>query len=1724
MGSRKIFAALCALGFASVVFARGKKNVETIEASNKDGWQESFDINNKKAGKYNIYVKATDMGGNETMAGPFNLYIDPKSDLPVCGITNPTPQMRVRGNLNIVGTCVDDDAVGYVELVLDGDEENVVRAQGKDFWSYYLDTRELSEGPHTIKVFGTDVNGLRGNPTTLTWNLDRKQPATQVQNHEMGVLVGGSVQFKGIITDGNGIASLAYSLDNGENFIPTKISEDKKTKNCSFSVQVNTKQFDDGPRVLWFKAKDKAGTEGVYSFLYFIDNTPPDVAIVTPEAKETKSGIFSVAGYAKDTMGVTSLAWTFGSEKGEFPIVPGNPYWSQEFNTIGSKDKSRKFTVTAKDLAGNVVSVSRDVPLNQELDRPVLVLSDPVPDAAIDDGDGVFIRGFATDNGRVAKVKYSLDGGSEGEYETECAFSVMVVRGSELSSGKHSIKVVAVDSNGVESLPAVAQFTARGAAPFFQKPSIISGKSAESAVNGMVVHTEGGSSFSIEITSSVGMTRASWQTISGDEVISEKVVEPPKNPVMSVPVSIPIDGSFPRGVVKICASATDIYDRVSEYRLILKVADPSLPAEVYPDEPEQYVNGDGEYEGSAVKFVSVNDEPYEWAMPVTLSQTAKAGEVTLKARVESDDPLSSAKYEISGDAVPGGDATQTGSARLIKPAAGESAWGVEIPLARLPARATNVKVTVTTSKKETKEGSACLRIVRPASDARSNDEKGIHVMPSSGVIVAEGGRRLNMTTGQSVVFYANVIDFAEARLSRAAQGLDLSVEGKTATLTPSASGIYDDVRVIVTDGSGKTYESPAMQLAVSSSAPEVHIATPAQSEWVKNSIRVTGTAADTAGIVSVEYSLDGGESWEPLDVSGGASGAATFSKDISIEEIEEGLVRLDVRATSAGGVVGYDHAAFARFVTPPEVSPVLPLDTDIVNGENTIAFAIKTPIGIRSVEYVAPSGARREEVPVAPLVVTNIGTEAQPINDAMAFEFTDMAGNKTVIDKWQFIIDSDSDLPRVEIHLPVDNEVIIDDFTISGVVYDDDGDANVFYKIDDGAYTPLPDLLTNFSIDVPLASLVDNEHTITMYAVDVNGTRGEETQRVFRVSLEEPKGAVTTPSFEETVRDAIKIEGVASDKNGIALVEVSLDNGSSYNKAIGTERWEYTVDTRAIPDGTQAVFIKVTDNYGITGLYSSLVNIDNISPELSLELPLDGSKTTGTLFFSGYAFDNIVISDMRLTVRSLEGKSVPSDLIGIPVEPDMIVTRILDVSSLQNGLYNVELTAEDRAGNISRVSRNIEVDKNKPVATVDLLYPFDGERKQGVFNIYGQVAAEKGITGLALYIDDSRAAETEETPTGFFKFNVTTDLMSDGEHTYRVDASIEGGGVISSRTQTVTYSSVGPWLTIDNFTYGDFAMRRPYIRGTAGYSISDDELLLSKTKDATAIQKQSVAEKKVARIEISFDNGRTFKTVSKGEKWRYRVENTDLAEGYHFMLARATMANGESAIERVVIQIDNTAPFVRLISPAQGGRYNQSLDFSGLSGDKNGLDAVDLVLRKGDKSSYQVPKFLQGLYLDWHFWGATLFDVGFGLTFFDDNVKVQFQFGQFTQAQRDIFSKTDLRYGGDVVLGIKILANVASIPFGYFFGHDLDWLSMTFAIGADFSWFNETNSGKSQILSALLVQMEFPRVTLANAKRFRTFCLYTEFSLWFIPTDVSSDADIKNLIPQIAEGIRLNIF
>ena len=2013
-------------GFASVLlfliiggllFAGGKKETEEKSVDKTESWQETFDIQEKKEGKYNIMVTAEDEGGNVAVAGPYNIFIDPDSDLPIAGITNPPPEMRVPGNLNIVGTCIDDDAVAYVSLVFDDDFDNPVRAEGQDFWSYYLDTKNMSEGKHKITVTGVDINGVAGNPLEVYWHLDRHSPKTEIYNYELGQLVSGKITLQGEVIDGNGIKSLVYSLD-GENYEEVKLKYNKKDFTWTFNLPINTKDLEDGPQVCWFEGVDLQGTKGTSSFLFFVDNTAPDIHLFSPKEDEAINGIFSVAGSAYDTIGVTKMSYQLGDEIGDFELIAGNPYWIKEFDIRGQTSKTQELIITAVDKSGNTSVMKKKLSVDLEADLPVVIFDSPIYDANNKEDKGpvcdeeFYIRGSVEDDDGVSTIHWSVDNGTQHSLSTEAVFYVDIFeelkKANEengFSEGNHTLRVWAEDIHQTLGKVSVIPFSVRGKVPAFGEAFV----NEESYFSGMEVHPETNPTLTGKVNSTVGLNKISWTINDIPQLSGEMLLKQTKG---ETKFSIPLNNT-PWGLLKIKVFAEDVYNRttettyyvyetnlskvraepkvvfndttlesgtsfgyfvggnavkaefvpetdfatvtVSDNTIFVKTTgkvgksdgikvkittDKNLTyesEEIYFEIPEEnpkialdksgVIDGFGEViisgkvisdyldkgiefgyrflskaqntvnaklegfempkfskvevaeDGSfvidlsdvsfeegitiiemyaksplsketfasvAVSKVSPLPEPdyvanpkakppvpanpaVDWIEGKQLYYTVyyqgeltfsgvnvatlpleklmennfteaeagalsyelfNAGTTTIEVKVldEKEKVVSnklsikkSTDIDVQFDSVDGisyrdgmkvtlpfiGTKEQTSALKVVAVAdlpvtsigykisdsevkkitpkkieGSENQYEAYIPLKDLPAEITDIEIFAEADKKESlhKKGTIC--VIRSLPELGLNDDEKITFEDSE--VYNEKEERL-LTTKDVITGYVNVPRPFTAKLVTENEGLKVVEDGALVHIEPVKEGYYSDIQLVITDSQGIEYTTEAVNFWVDNENPSVEFVESREQDWLTTDLAFEINATDANEIVSVEYAVNEEDSWHKVER---LENTDIYSANVSLVLLSEGLVTLDVRATDSTGKTTVKRMSACKDVTAPEIETIIPAPGDVINGETQLAFKVRDNGKVVNGLYILPVVQETEEIPVLEnteeqenpqvdeitqnlelksLVPIIVGRENAPIQNEMYFRFTDAAGNVTDYTEKTYEIDLESDKPITEIHLPEDMSIHVIDFEISGIVYDDDGDSSIFYKIDDGEYIKLPEPSTSFSIKIPLNSLTDNEHTITAYAEDMFGVKGDEVSVVVRISLEEPKGAVNSPTFEETVKGRVQLSGVTSDKNGIDRVQVSVDNGNTWNDVAGTEIWSYEFDTRVIQDGTHVVFLRVWDEYQVQGLYSSLINIDNTAPDINLELPLDDSYfTTGTVFLSGQTTDNIGLEKLYLQIRNMDQSQpeIPSDLAMRDLTVDEIINQGIDVSSLVDGFYNIELTGEDAAGNITRVSRNIRIDTAKDPATLDLLYPLNGEHLQGMFSIYGMVSSEYDIKMVSLFVDGRELATTEVTRTGYYKFRITPDMITEGEHVYSTRTTLENGTIIYSEEQYFVYSSSGPWIDVSSFAMGDFAIDRPYLEGEAGYSLTEAEMLSLNDKETSKLVKQQIKAKAVEKIEISFDNGKTFTQISDKTKWRYRIENSEMEEGYHFMVVRAIMKNGEQAVTKMIIQIDKTSPTIKLISPGEGGRYNETIEFSGLSSDDVALRDLKLTLRSGDKSSYEVPAFIQGLYLDTQFWGATFYNIGAGLTFFDDNVKLQFQFGQFTESQYKKFTDEPMRYGGNV-LGFKLLANIGYLPFSYMFGPDFSWLSASFALGANFSYFSQTQSGRPQILSALLAQIEFPRITLEKMDMFSMYSMYTELQIWSIPTDVAAgESKIDKIKPQISIGLRVNVF
>jgi hypothetical protein len=994
---------------------------------------------------------------------------------------------------------------------------------------------------------------------------------------------------------------------------------------------------------------------------------------------------------------------------------------------------------------------------------------------------------------------------------------------------------------------------------------------------------------------------------------------------------------------------------------------------------------------------------------------------------------------------------------------------------------------------------------RVAPAAQSFMDEGIHINDDRALL--EGGGSLAME-GRPLSARFVGRPLAKVEILPDPKGLvTASFDDRLILLSPGQEGVAAASKLVATTVDGDKYEWGPVSILVDSGPPVVDILRPAEDEWLKSTVSIELTAADPNGVEALEWSLDG-ESWEKLPL--GADGKASGS--ISAASLPDGALTLRIRATDKAG----KSAVYLRSFNKDTVAPVglvsAPAAGEHVNGYITIAASFTDEGGTLRAHEFSVDGKTWEPFESAffgsrDVELAKVGNDPKNLR----FRATDAAGNSAEVTP-DCTVDGELDLPTVKIQLPEEMEVLRADFEISGVVSDDDGIAAVYYKIDDGAEQRL-DLEGNYSFAIPIAlfETTDNEHVVEMRAEDIFGVQGPKVKRTYRISKAEPVASMENPPIEKTVKGVVMIEGTASDANGIKQVRISVDNANTFNMTDGTEKWTYRFDTRALADGLHSLYVKPLDKYDTEGFFASLINIDNTDPQIILDQPSDGSEVSGVLRLSGRVYDAVAIKSVRLNFdRVMQEGEKAADIQGktsleIDMGLDIIITRDIDITELAEGVYNLRIRVLDKADNFALATRTVTVIRKKKAESIDVMYPLKGESITGEFTVNGRARLEKPVASAMVLLDGKELGEAPLNEDGYFSYRITPTDVADGQHTISARVVNDLGETLTAYEVPVHYTRNGPWISMDNFQYGAYLPYRPYLQGRVGWY---DENMESYDKTTKA---RLLKERDVVSVEVSLDNGRTFEEAKGTERWRYRMETIYYPEGAQYLIIKATFADGSKTVARTIYNLDKTSPKVTILAPRENERLNEVINLIGTASDETKLSSIEAVLRPGDKAGYEVPAFIKGLFLDAHALGATYYEVGAGLNFISDDIKLMGFYGQ---------GLTDSRFGG-TTFGVKLLANIAYLPFSFLFGPDWTWLSANLAIGANFTYFMETGSGNEVIVSAVVAQLEFPIFTIAKLKFLKKYSFYTEMQLWMVPSDVTT-AD--SFIPKIAFGARISLF
>jgi len=354
----------------------------------------------------------------------------------------------------------------------------------------------------------------------------------------------------------------------------------------------------------------------------------------------------------------------------------------------------------------------------------------------------------------------------------------------------------------------------------------------------------------------------------------------------------------------------------------------------------------------------------------------------------------------------------------------------------------------------------------------------------------------------------------------------------------------------------------------------------------------------------------------------------------------------------------------------------------------------------------------------------------------------------------------------------------------NGTLWVTDGTSEGTYQLSDNTYP------NNFS-------RIGNTVYFSAYGSDV----GNE---LWAVSLEQgPFTRIISPQpGSATNITPITISGEAHGDGGasVALTEVSVDEGTTWQAATGTTSWSYAWTPSA--DGAYTVMARSTDSGTVTEANpaATSITVDRVPPSVSLQINDNASFTpyrAVTLSLTASATE----AGLNCTVEAICG----SPLVRFSNDNVTWGGWMTAAASSQwnldavNGVKTVYVQAKDRAGNTAQASASITMD-TAVVPTAFIVLPFNQSIHQvRSVTISGSAADHSGSGLNRVEISVTYPEVWTTVSTGLTSWSHTLNNLSDGVHTVSIRAIDNAGYIsqVSSRQFLVDASPITGSVTIN---------------------------------------------------------------------------------------------------------------------------------------------------------------------------------------------------------------------------------------------------------------------------------------------------------------------------------------
>ncbi|MGB3492731.1 MAG: Ig-like domain-containing protein [Elainellaceae cyanobacterium] len=669
-------------------------------------------------------------------------------------------------------------------------------------------------------------------------------------------------------------------------------------------------------------------------------------------------------------------------------------------------------------------------------------------------------------------------------------------------------------------------------------------------------------------------------------------------------------------------------------------------------------------------------------------------------------------------------------------------------------------------------------------------------------------------------------------------------------IAPLADGTYDVV-ASATNISGTRTDATNGELIVDATAPIITVDTLFTNDGTP---QLTGTVDDANASITV---IVNGVSYTAINTG---SGTWVLEDGSITTPLTDGTYNVQVTATDAIGNIGTD--ATNSELTVDTVAPTVTVNPKST-GDSTPSLsgtvndaAATVQVQVNGVTYAATNNSNGTwalaDGTITPALIDGVYD--------VQVSAIDLAGN----------VGADETLNELQIDT-IAPEITVTPLTtrdttpqITGTV--NEPGANITVQLNGTVYGATNNGDGTWSLNNVIVALADGTYDVAATATDATGNVATDTT-VDELVIDTAPPGVTVDTLV-TNDSTPAITGTVDDNTATLVVVVNGVTYNATNNGDGTWTLADNTITPALADGTYGVQVTATDTQGNAGIDGTVaeLTIDTVAPTVTVAAQ---STSDNTPAFSGAVNDTSAI--VEVTVNGVTYDALNNGDGTWTLADDVVET-------LADGVYEVEVTATDLAGNIGTdaTTNELLIDTTEPVITVDSTTTND---------------RTPVITGTISEADASIQVLINGTPysvtnsgDGFWALpdNTITPALADGTYDIVATATDLAGNIGTDNTaDELVIDAIAPIITIDNLSTNNPS---PALAGT----LDDPDAVVQVTVNRDSF--------------IATNNG--------NGTWSLPAGSFTLVDGSYEIEVAAIDAAGNIGSDTGTLVLDSTAPVV----------------------------------------------------------------------------------------------------------------------------------------------------------------------------------------------------------------------